>query len=91
MTWDSDSGSGPRFCTQKGTSFYSLGSFSPISKFCFLGNSLDFTSKFKIYKGVGVPVNMHAVIYYMHFVRYSYSFIMCGVWCQLVRPQNNGK
>ena len=25
-------------------------------------------------KGVGVPVNMHAVIYYMHFVRYPYSF-----------------
>ena len=26
-------------------------------------------------KGVGVPVNMHAVIYYMHFIRYPYSFI----------------
>ena len=25
-------------------------------------------------KRVGVPVNMHAVIYYMHFDRYPYSF-----------------
>ena len=32
----------------------------------------------KITEGVGVPVNMHAVIYYMHFVKYPYSFITSG-------------
>ena len=34
----------------------------------------DMDSANPTHKGVGVPVNMHAVIYYMHFVRYPYSF-----------------
>ena len=30
--------------------------------------------RWNVVKGVGVPVNMHVVIYYIHFVRYPYSF-----------------
>ena len=31
-------------------------------------------------KGVGIPVDMHAVIYYMHLVWYPYSFLEYSVF-----------